>query len=353
MASSKPGASVTFFGTYLSGQTGSRPSSETIAGALRTQGHSVEMVSRRSSVLFRLLESVWTASTVRADIAVLDVYSSRVHYLTSIVARILSMRRIPFVAVLRGGALLEQFDKIEKTLTPILECSSRIISPSGFLSAGFEKRGYDVDVVPNALMLERFPYLERRCSGSTIRLLWVRAFTAIYRPVWPVEIVSQLQQRGIDCRLTMVGPDKGMLADAKQAAIELGVVDRIEFAGPVPNDKLFGYYHAHDYLLNTTEFESFGVALVEAAATGLPIVSAAVGEVQHAWQDEENIFLVPGESSEDFSDRIADLQESDVNGTRYCHVSRKAHEKVAEYAIENIMPRWQSIIESVSDGRTR
>ena len=344
---------IVFFGTYLSNQTGSRPSSETIAGALASQGNTVKMVSRKPAILPRILDCIWTASTVRADIAVLDVFSSRVHHLTSIIASILAWRGIPFVAVLRGGALLEKLDKIERTLTPVLEKSSQTISPSGFLSAGFAKRGYEVEVVPHALMLDRFPYRERQRPRGVLRLLWVRAFTAIYRPTWPIEIISYLKNRGVDCRLTMVGPDKGLLGAAKAKAVELGVTDHVEFTGPVPNNELHTYYHAHDFLLNTTEFESFGVALVEAASTGLPIVSAAVGEVQHAWQDEENIFLVPGESSEDFSDRIADLQESDVNGTRYCHVSRKAHEKVAEYAIENIMPRWQSIIESVSDGRTR
>ena len=345
--------SLVFFGTFLSAQTGSRPSSETIATALSERGYAVTIVSRKSMAPFRILDSLWIAWTIQADLAVLDVFSSRVHRLTSVIAGILVWRSIPFISVLQGGALLEKFDEIKLTLEPVLQDSSRIISPSNFLCAGFEERGYSVERVPNALKLDHFPYRERQQTRGTIPLLWVRAFTEIYRPHWPVEIVWHLRRNGISSRLTMVGPDKGLLGAAKARADELSVTDSIEFVGPVPNDKLFEYFHSHDYLLNTTQFESFGVALAESAATGLPIVSAAVGEVKHSWKDDEDIFLVPGDSSREFADRIAGLCDNDQDGLKYRHVSRTAREKVSDFAMANILPRWECMIESLCDDRAR
>ena len=53
------------------------------------------------------------------------------------------------------------------------------------------------------------------------------------------------------------------LGAAKARANELKVADRIDFVGPVPNDRLFEHFHSHDYFLNTTKYESFGVALAE------------------------------------------------------------------------------------------
>lgn len=345
--------SVTFYGTYLSESLGSIIASETIATALRLRGFKVAMVSRKRTAFGRFVDALIHALTERSDVVVLDVFSSRVVYLTALVARVVFHRRVPIIAILQGGALLERYDEIKNPVTTILRRASRILSPSGFLTDAFSDKGFDVENIPNAIELERFPYRERHRPRGALRLLWVRAFTAIYRPTWPIEVVSQLKRRGLDCRLTMIGPDKGMLGAAWAKAVDLDVTEEVEFTGPVPNNELHRYYHAHDFLLNTTEFESFGVALIEAAATGLPIVSAAVGEVRHGWQDEENIFLVPGESSEEFSDRIAELQESDVSGARYCHVSRTARDKVAEYALENVVPRWQHIIDSLSDGRPR
>lgn len=343
--------SLVFFGTYISDQTGSWPSSVTVAEALSRSGHDVHMYSRRTKPAFRALDSLLAAFSVSANLAILDVFSSRVHLLTSIIARILAWRGIPIVAVLRGGALLEKFDEIQGTLKPILRCSTKIISPSNFLCAGFEKLGYTVERVPNALELDHFCYLERQRPEKTLRLLWVRAFDEIYRPNWPVEIVWHLRDKGISSRLTMIGPDKGLLGAAKARANELKVADSIDFVGPVPNDRLFEHFHSHDYFLNTTKYESFGVALAESAATGLPIVSAAVGEVKYSWKDDENIFLVPGNSSLEFADRIAGLCETDQKGDQYRHVSRAAQEKVSEFAIGNILPRWEAIIESICNDR--
>ena len=344
--------SLVFFGTYISDQTGSRPSSETIAEALSTSGYVVQMYSRKTNPASRVLDSILAAFTVSADLAVLDVFSSRVHRLTSIIARILAWRGIPVVSVLRGGALLEKFDEIKSTLEPILDSSTKIISPSNFLSAGFKELGYSVERVPNALALDHFRYLERQRPETPIRLLWVRAFAEIYRPIWPVEIVSHLRDKGVSSRLTMIGPDKGLLGATKARANELNVTDSVDIIGPVPNDRLFEYFHSHDFFLNTTKYESFGVALAESAATGLPIVSAAVGEVKYSWKDDEDIFLVPGKSSLEFANRVAGLCETDQEGDQYRHVSRTARKKVSEFAIGNILPRWEAIIELICDDRT-
>lgn len=297
------------------------------------------------------MDTLWRSSTLRADLAVLDVFSSRVLRLSSSVSKILARRKIPMIAILHGGALLEKFADIEMTLRPVLLNATHIVSPSKFLKQGFEELGFEVECIPNALEFDRFPYLERAAPSDPVRLLWVRAFTEIYRPNWPIEIVAELGRRGIPCRLTMIGPDKGLMPAAKERATELGVGDRVDFLGPVPNEELATHYHDHDFLLNTTQFESFGVALAESAATGLPIISAAVGEVKHSWKDDQDIFLVAGNRSEEFADRIAGLIENDPNGERYRAVSVAAREKVSEFAMPNILPRWQELIESVCHGR--
>ena len=340
-------STIAFFGTYLSVVRGSKLSSETIADGLTSTGYRVKMVSRSRLLAARAIQWIWQAWTIRCDVAVLDIFSGRMLHMTNCIARIIAWRGISIVAVLQGGALLDKYERIEPALTPILKRATRIVTPSGFLSEGFNALGYEIEKIPNALRLERFPYRERQPLGRTIRLLWVRAFAEIYRPHWPIEIVWYLRQYGILSWLTMIGPDKGLLAATKARAEELSVTDSIEFVGPVPNDKLCEYFHTHDYLLNTTQFESFGTALAESAATGLPIVSAAVGEIKHSWKDDEEIFLVPGNSSREFADRIAGLCETDRYGVTYRNVNRTARDKVSEFAMVNILPRWERLIESV------
>jgi SAM-dependent methyltransferase len=76
--------------------------------------------------------------------------------------------------------------------------------------------------------------------------------------------------------LTMIGPDKGILNEILLMIKELGLESNIKIIGPISNQELFKYYQSHSVYLNTTSYESFGVALVEAAACGIPIVSTNV-----------------------------------------------------------------------------
>lgn len=62
-------------------------------------------------------------------------------------------------------------------------------------------------------------------------------------------------------------------------AAELGVAERVLFVGPVADDsRLADWYRAADlFVLPTTAYEGFGMATVEALATGTPVVGTAIG----------------------------------------------------------------------------
>jgi glycosyltransferase involved in cell wall biosynthesis len=342
-----PPPSVIFFGTFLSAIRGSLSPSELIASHLRTQGYVIDTASSRPFPSWRFLESTWKALTCRSDLAVLDVYSSRVIKQSFVISRILRQRRIPYAVDLKGGRTLERFDLIRQFLLPIIADASRTLTPSRFLQHGLRERGLAVDYLANPVLLERFPFKQRQTPRGTLRLLWVRAFSPIYRPYLAVETAYHLQQRGVPATLTMVGPDQGLLAATRARARELGVLDSVNFAGPQPNAELHRYYHSHDYYLNTTEYESFGVAIAEAASTGLPVVSAAVGEVAHCWQDGQNILLVPGRASEEFAERICQHRAADLQGVHYAELSRRGREKAAEFDWAKIMPLWEALLAEV------
>ena len=341
------GRSVTFFGTYLSAHSGTKGPSETVAHALAQRGYRVRLVSGRRRVALRALESLWEARAGRMDLAVLDVFSTRVLRLSSWIAHVLASRGIPYLAVLHGGALLERYGSIRSVLVPILGQAAKVITPSLYLQDGLRKRGHRVEYLPNPLDLSRFPFLERSAPRRVVRLLWVRAFAEIYRPQWAVEVVSHLRARGMEANLTMVGPDQGMRATTEARAADLGVSQRIRMVGPVPNTVLHEYYHSHDYLLNTTRFESFGMAIAESAATGLPVISAAVGEMGYLWADGEGVLLVPGESSAEFADIIFRIHRDEPDGEWYRRVSSKGRERAVGFDLARIVPRWVTLIDSV------
>ena len=119
----------------------------------------------------------------------------------------------------------------------------------------------------------------------------MRAFHDIYHPKLAIETVANLKLRHPDVHLTMIGPDQGTLPACRDRIRELGLEDHISILGYLPNTELNQYYSSHAVYLNTTRYESFGVALIEAGSCGIPCVSTSVGEIPYIWQDGVNILL--------------------------------------------------------------
>ncbi|WP_375477332.1 glycosyltransferase family 4 protein [uncultured Jatrophihabitans sp.] len=120
------------------------------------------------------------------------------------------------------------------------------------------------------------------------RLLWVARMDPAKDPVLAVETLANL---GAEYSLTMVGA--GTLAEEpRRRAAELGVADRVDFAGVVPKDRVGELMRAHDVLLMTSHFEGYPRAVVEALACGLPVVSTFGGEPNGLVSDGANGYRV-------------------------------------------------------------
>jgi len=78
-------------------------------------------------------------------------------------------------------------------------------------------------------------------------------------------------------RLVLVGPDKGGRADAERAAARLGLADRVELRGYVPQDELAALYRGAACLVFPSRYEGFGLPVLEAMASGTPVVATTAG----------------------------------------------------------------------------
>ncbi len=84
--------------------------------------------------------------------------------------------------------------------------------------------------------------------------------------------------------LTIVGdgPEKDRL---KELAKELGIADRVVFAGFVPDEELPRYYGEATCYVHATRDESFGLSVIEASYCGLPVVAVDEGGVKDTVED--------------------------------------------------------------------
>jgi glycosyltransferase involved in cell wall biosynthesis len=109
-----------------------------------------------------------------------------------------------------------------------------------------------------------------------------------------LDVAIEAVARG-DGRLHLVVAGGGEMLDAfRTKAREAGVADRVHFLGSVPHAELPDVLRACDLMVLTTEPpESFGIALIEAMACGLPVIATEYPGVRAVVDEGENGRLVP------------------------------------------------------------
>lgn len=332
--------SILFFGTYLSRHRGTKGPGEYVAKQLEQEGYVCLAVSKGNSPLSRATDSIMAALLGRYDTAVLEIYSSRVIYLSWLLSVLLRMRRKPYISILHGGAIPERYPEIRQLITPILHYSAKVVTPSIFIREYFSKQGREMMYLPNPFPIKNFPF--KPLQKSLFKLLWVRAFSPIYNPNLAVLILHEVRKTYPVTTLTMVGPDKGDLAKVNSLIVELGLQEAVSIVGPVANDQLYRYFHAHSVYLNTTSYESFGVAVMEAAACGIPIVSSNVGEIPFLWTHEQDILMADILDATAFADQVSRIFEDKDLAQK---LSVNARQKAEQYDWQVILPRWIELLE--------
>jgi D-inositol-3-phosphate glycosyltransferase len=112
-----------------------------------------------------------------------------------------------------------------------------------------------------------------------------------------VKAFAGLRRR--DATLLVVGGASGQNGDHEVDRIhrlvdELGVTQQVRFIPPQPHHMLSTYYRAADLVLAPSRSESFGLVALEAAASGTPVVAAAVGGLRTLIDHGKTGFLVEG-----------------------------------------------------------
>jgi glycosyltransferase involved in cell wall biosynthesis len=70
-----------------------------------------------------------------------------------------------------------------------------------------------------------------------------------------------------------IAGDGHLMAEYQSTAVQLGIAEKCRFHGFIGYDDVPGFMSRLHFFVNTSRFESFGIAIVEAMASGLPVVS--------------------------------------------------------------------------------
>jgi len=178
-----------------------------------------------------------------------------------------------------------------------------------------------VTVIPNGVDCKRF---HPDVKSARIRaqlgvegefaMIFVGALTTWHRYKGLDVLLGSMEialRKREDLRLLVVG-DGELREEYQKMAAELGISPKILFLGDVPDAELPEYYAASDVavLPSKDQSEGFGLTILEANATGKPVVASNVGGIPSVVRHGYNGLLVPPNHTSELAEAILFLSEN-------------------------------------------
>ncbi|MEP6602304.1 MAG: glycosyltransferase family 4 protein [Nitrospirota bacterium] len=338
--------SVLIVGNFLSGSRITRFVCEDLASQLTASGWRVLTASAKLNRVSRLLDMVATAWRCRRQYAVgqVDVYSGASFFWAEVVSAVLRCAGKPYVLTLHGGRLPEFATRWPRRVRRLLRSAAAVTSPSRYLCERLRLMGVSIRVLPNPIEMARYPFRHRRALCRNI--VWLRAFHRIYNPMLAPRVLSILCEEYPETRLVMIGPDKadGSLQETKRAAVDLGVADRIIFAGGILKEDVSGWLSKGDVFLNTPNIDNTPVSILEAMACGLCVVSTNVGGLPYLMEDRRTALLVPPDDAESMAAAVRMLFDRPDIAEQ---LSLNGRQMAETFDWKAILPVWEGLLRDV------
>jgi glycosyltransferase involved in cell wall biosynthesis len=176
------------------------------------------------------------------------------------------------------------------------------------------ERGIEATVIPLGIVPAHAPAAPPLSEGPPWRLLHVANLNPVKDQPTLLRALVQVRAAGLDVHLDIVGVDTLDGVIQKECA-RLGLADHVTFHGGKPADEVWPYYpRAHLHLL-PSRHDAAGVAVLEAAACGVPTVGSNVGYMAE-WAEAGAARAVPVGDADALARAIIELLADGVSRRR-------------------------------------
>jgi glycosyltransferase involved in cell wall biosynthesis len=220
------------------------------------------------------------------------------------------------------------------------------VVPSRFLVDVFGRFGIEATEISNIVDLDRFAFRER--VPLRPRIVSTRNFEGLYNVACTLRAFRIVQDRWSDATLTLVGG--GAEEPALRALAGALRLRNVTFAGRVSPDEIARHYAENDVYVQTSNIDNMPTSILEAFASGLPVVSTRAGGVPAIVTDGVNGLLAPLDDDHTVAAHILHLLDDPALAQR---LARAAHARCQTCTWSAVREQWLDVYRRVSKARSR
>lgn len=192
-----------------------------------------------------------------------------------------------------------------------------------------------IPLVYNGIECKRYEL--PKIPSNKIRLITVASMHKIKNHAFLIDCFAQLCQEHADLHLTLVG-DGVLRADIESQIVALNLQERITLTGNVLDVE--NYLADADLYVAASIYEGLPISILEAMASGLPIVSTSVGGVPDVVKHERNGLLVNLGEKDAYVAALKKLIENKELRENY---ARAAKETAKQYDICHMIAGYEAL----------
>lgn len=207
------------------------------------------------------------------------------------------------------------------------------------LTAAMKNHGLKNDnyvVLPNVVNLDMF-HINSQCTDATSHvptIIHISCFEDKSKNISGLlESLKIIDDKGINFQCKLIG--EGMDLDLmKEKAKNLQLINKVSFTGLLQGQALADELSSGDFLVLSSNYENMPVVILEALASGLPVVSTNVGGIKEMIDDTKGILVEP-RNKEALAEAMIKMIEThknyDANYLRNSVIEKYGYESVGRF----------------------
>jgi glycosyltransferase involved in cell wall biosynthesis len=240
----------------------------------------------------------------------------------------------------RGGEAGRFFRRYGILVRPILKSVDTISVPSGFLQDVFkEVLNIEPIVIPNISDLQQFSFRER--FPVQPKLLATRNLEEIYNVDCIIKAFKEVHDHFPQSLLGIVGEGSQRKALEKMIGV-LELTDCVKFYGRVEHAEIQNVYDQYDIYINASNVDNFPGSILEAFASGLPVISTRVGGIPYMVQEGVTGLLVQMNDHIALAGKVVQLVREPDMALR---LAQNARDECEKYSWEHVKTALFPILE--------